>query len=349
MAVKLFAFLFIAMSMSTAPSAAIAKPKKATPPSKTKKLAQPVTAAKAPPGESKSQVLAESQDLGKKLILDLRRADAQCKVQFTAKAGPLKILNLQESWHFEEGAQEVRVESGQAGTATSALQISVTGTPREFALMGNSCQVQMQNWAAPGSIVLKDGVVNLSGPLKDLSVYLISGEVVAKQTTGHLLVSSEKANLVGSDTKGLLELHSQSGTIKVSDHSGRLHLKQATGSAVLKDIDGELQLDLIKGNLVLTDPQGSVFIESAEANVKVQLAKSDAQMQIKNSKGRISVNLNGKSAWVDVLSQDGEISPPGSVGLKRAGAEKIAKGRTTGTSSKSSLVVRSKAGSIFVR
>ncbi len=298
----------------------------------------------APPAVAQSEVQ-------RALWVDLRAADSQCKISFVGGQGPLKFAGLTDAWEVKSlggdlATGDLRLQARAEGTAK--LDVQVTGSPVNLSLFARQCQILLQNWRADSSLNVAAGAVNITGKTAELNLWMSEGRAKFSQVSGDILFVSDRAELQAEGGSGRWDLQSQQGALNVQGFSGQVQMRLGQSTGTLKEVEGTQRLEIYRGVAILQSPKGQVFAQMEEGQLRATLGTNDVQMQVRSERGKTNVNLNGKGAWLDLITKDGDLVPA-SLGLKRVAGDKVAKGRLTGSPSRTSVMVRSESGSVVVR
>lgn len=227
--------------------------------------------------------------------------------------------------------------------------------------------------------------IEVFGPPVPVEVHLQRGQVTFNHWTKEARVEIVQGRASSQSGSGSLQIHLQKGDIMVSDHSGKVSTDGYNGNTGLKNIHGDIDSQLFSGNLVIERAKGYLNVDARQANTKI--SQSSGSLQFENGKGNLTVqsyqgridgqtgegnvsvgflpesemNLKSKSgrvsiqaparsgAYLNLLTEDGDIYVPKEVRVTRLSTEKSVRGRLRGEKQQANVVVRSQEGSIFVK
>ncbi len=294
---------------------------------------------------------AQVSEAQRQFWIDLREAESQCKMSFVGGQGPLKVTGLSDTWDLRSPTGDLtngdlRLQPKTANPGK--LEVQVSGSPVNVSLFARQCQISIQNWRADLSVNLASGALTAQGKVGELKVWMSEGRATLNQVAGEVVFVGENAELQAEGGSGQWDLHSQQGAVGVQKFAGQLRLRLGQATGTLKGVEGSQRLEIHRGVAILQEPKGQIHVHLEEGQLRTSLGKDDVQMQVRSERGRTNVSLNGKGAWLDLITKNGDLVPA-SLGIKRVAGEKVAKGRLVGSASRTSVIVRSESGSVVVR
>lgn len=241
------------------------------------------------------------------------------------------------------------------------LKESLNLAPAKVTLIVNSVGV-------PAELHLRSGSVTTQQWNSDLRLQMTQGKIVLNKVTGAVKINLQKGDLTASDLQGKTSVDLFQGSVtgknwtgdgvlnlfnsqsQLDKLQGQYFVQSQMGSLKLNNSTGNWQIDNGKTTYVVQNHKGRFEGSTQDGSLQVQVL-ADSEINLKSMSGKIQLQLPAASgAWVNLLTQDGEINVPAELRVQKSTAEKTVKGRLKGTGeAKAHVTVRSQEGHIFLK
>lgn len=239
-------------------------------------------------------------------------------------------------------------ESLNAPIVKVTLIVSSMPVPVEVHLRSGS--VTTQQWGSDLRLQMTQGKINLNKVTGAVKVTLQKGDLNAADLQGKTSVDVFQGNVVGKNWTGDGVLNLFNAQSLFEKLQGQYFVQTQLGTLKLNNSMGNWQIENGKAAYFVQNHKGRFEGSTQDGAIQVQVL-ADSEINLKSQSGRVQVQLPAASgAWLNLLTQDGEINVPSELRVQKNSAEKTVKGRLKGVGeAKAHVMVRSQEGHIFVK
>lgn len=153
-------------------------------------------------------------------------------------------------------------------------------------------------------------------PGRDLSVYLATGEVEARDVQSNLLVDTGSGGVTAIDIAGSLDIDTGSGSVVVRGVGGDLRVDTGSGRVEVSDVRGrEIEVDTgsggVRGDGLAAD---MILVDTGSGSIELERVTS-RDVVLDTGSGSIDIELTGDVDRLDADTGSGSITVRAPAGL----------------------------------